>query len=64
MVFLSVVQESMELHAHIQGTVVLFVLALLVLLCVCQRLVHQSWHNQMVLSQTSLVLLSEWLWKR
>lgn len=61
---LPIFQEIMEFQAYIQGTGVFFVLVPQVLLCVCQRLVHQSWHNQMVLSQTSPVLLPGWFWRR
>lgn len=61
---LPIFQEIIDFQAYIQGTGVFFVLVQQVLLCVCRRLVHQSWHNQMVLSQISPALSPEWLWRR
>lgn len=54
----------LELKAYIQEMVVFFFLALFVWEGVYQKLGHQNWHNQMVLFQTSLVLLTLWLWER
>lgn len=44
--------------------VAFFVLDLFVREGVCQKPGHRNWHNRMELSQTSLVLLTPWLWER
>lgn len=55
---------GLEFEAYIQEMVVFFVLDLFVRGGIYQKPGHRNWHSRMVLFQTSLVLLTPWLWER